>query len=96
MQNYNVMPDTWVPGQQNEEAAIQALVEALRQPTGASLGAGAPQLASAASPQGLTFDSQTTNALGGGLNNVWTANKYGTNIGSQQTNMLAAQDAAFK
>lgn len=32
---------------------------------------------------------------GGAFGNLLAANKYGTNVGSQQTNMLAQQDAAF-
>jgi hypothetical protein len=37
-----------------------------------------------------------SSGLGSAFGNVGTAAKYGTNIGSAQTGMLAAQDAAFK
>ena len=37
-----------------------------------------------------------SNFFSAGVGHVATANKYGTNIGSQQTQMLAAQDADFR
>jgi lambda family phage tail tape measure protein len=40
--------------------------------------------------------SALSGAFAGGFSNVGTAATYGTNIGSQQTAMLAAQDAGFK
>jgi hypothetical protein len=45
---------------------------------------------------GLGQNQQFTNALAGMFNNQNTAQMYGTNPGSQQTQMLAAQDAWFR
>jgi hypothetical protein len=45
---------------------------------------------------GLSQNQQFTNALGGMFGNRPTAQMYGTNPGSQQTQMLAAQDAWFR
>lgn len=45
---------------------------------------------------GLTQNPQFTQALTNYFGNAPTAQQYGTNIGSQQTSMLAAQDAWFK
>ena len=55
--------------------------------TGSAIGAGL---------MGLANNSQFTNGLGNMFNNMGTANTYGTNMGSQQTNMLNAQDSWFK
>lgn len=55
--------------------------------TGSAIGSGL---------MGLANNSNFTNAAGNWLSGMGTANTYGTNTGSQQTNMLAAQDAWFK
>ena len=46
--------------------------------------------------QGLGSNKDFTNSLAGMFNNQSTATQYGTLPGSQQTSMLAAQDAWFK
>ena len=55
--------------------------------TGSAIGSGL---------MGLANNQQFTNALGNTFNNMGTSNTYGTNMGSQQTNMLNAQDSWFK
>lgn len=45
---------------------------------------------------GLANNSNFTNALGSAFGGMSAANTYGTNVGSQQTNMLAAQDSWFR
>ena len=93
------MPGTLLPQQMQQQGMQQALIEALR---------GAPQSAAPAQQGGVTSagaitDGLNTDALAGGikkgidwLGNGSTARQYGTIPFSQQTNMLALQDAAFK
>ena len=93
----NTMTGTLSPDQMMQQ---QRLVEALRAPQvqqmaqaqshGGQLAA-APQSANWAAPVGQALGNMGNNALF----NMQTANKYGTNPFSQQTDMLAAQDAAF-
>lgn len=45
---------------------------------------------------GLANNSQFTSGLGNLFSNFGTAGRYGTTLGSQQTNMLAAQDSWFR
>ena len=63
-------------------------------------GQGAAQANLAAGLSRANFTQSLGNTIGGmnfgGLfNNMGTANRYGTNLGSQQTNMLAAQERGF-
>lgn len=102
------MPSTLLYGQQRQQDAIQALIEALRQPTGASLlgqqQSGAAQQQSAGSGVSDAMGTMGTqlanpnlvNGVKGVWNNLSTANTYGTTPFSDQTNILAAQDAAFR
>ena len=93
----NTMTGTLSPDQMMQQ---QRLVEALRAPQvqqmahtqshGGQLAA-VPQAASWASPVGQALGNVGNSALF----NVQPANKYGTSPFSQQTDMLAAQDAAF-
>jgi len=82
-------------GRQANPTGAQALFQ------GGSNAAQALQAANAYNPmatalQGLGQNKQFTNALAGMFNNQSTANTYGTTPGSQQTSMLAAQDAWFQ
>ena len=96
----NVMAGTMTPEQM---AMQQRIVEALRAPQvqqmaqaqAAQTGSQSP--ASGQMGQAVSdFASPIGKALGGYVgNNLSTSMKYGTNPFSQQTNMLAAQDAAF-
>lgn len=95
----NVMPGTLTPEQMQMQ---QAIVEALRQPQIAQQAAPMMQSNRVVAASGVM--GQGVDALGQGLGkfgdslgfNMRTANTYGTNPLSQQTNMLAAQDAAFR
>lgn len=96
-----MMLGTASPEEMAQQQQQQALVDALRQQSTFNP-AQAQQLAPQQAPAG-----DASGGLAGGLgnmvgqganwlgNNMSTANKYGTNVGSQQTNMLQAQDAAF-
>ena len=95
----NVMPGTLTPEQMQMQ---QAIVEALRQPQIAQQAAPMMQsnrvvAASGGMGQGVDALGQGLGKFGDSLGfNMRTANTYGTNPLSQQTNMLAAQDAAFR
>ena len=89
-------PGTINPFQADPQAETAAIISALReqpqampqvqaQPQQQAAGGGMDQLA-----------QLLGNGLGQGAGNIGTAMQYGTNPFSQQTNMLAAQDAAFK
>ena len=98
--NFPVMPGTLLPQQQQQQQSEQqAIIEALR---GTQQTAPAQQgrvVSANADLGGLNTDA-FGRALGGSLegvgNNLRAAGTYGTNPFSQQTNMLAMQDAAFK
>jgi len=88
--------------QQNRQQ--QALVEALRQAsTFDPNNAGGQQLVQSSGAAGGDNTAGGADALGGmlgkglgyGVDNIATANRYGTNVGSQQTGMLQAQDAGM-
>jgi hypothetical protein len=92
------MPGTLSP---EEMAQMQMFAEALRAP-------GVQQSSFNPSAGGLQMPQQNVgNAFAGGVQmgkpfavtptdyNRQIANQYGTTAGSQQTNILAAQDAAF-
>ena len=99
--DFPVMAGTLLPQQQQQQGMQQALIEALR---------GQQQQQAAPAQQGRVVSANAdpsgmnTNAIGQVLgdgisgigNNLSTAKTYGTNPFSQQTNMLAAQDAAFR
>lgn len=95
----NVMPGTFTPEQLQMQ---QAIVEALRQPQMAQQATPMMQsnrvvAASGGMGQGMDALGQGLGKFGDSLGfNMRTANTYGTNPLSQQTNMLAAQDAAFR
>jgi hypothetical protein len=86
--------------QQNQQQSMQqAIIEALRN----NQQQAAPAQAGEVTTTGAFGDGMDTNAIGGAikkgydwLGNTGTANTYGTNPFSQQTSMLAAQDAFFK
>ena len=95
--NYQTMPGTLSP----EQMRVKAMIEALRQP--AQQMQAAPQqqgqVVSAHPDYGNSMDvigQQLGTALGKGVQSIGTAMQYGTTPFSQQTNMLAAQDAAFR
>ena len=96
-----MMLGTASPEEMAQQRQQQMLVDALRQQSTFNPAQGqqmAPQQAPAGDANsGLA--GGLGNMVGQGANwlngNVGTANKYGTNIGAQQTNMLQAQDAAF-
>lgn len=92
--NVQSMPGTLTP----EQMQVKALIESLRQ---------APMQGQQSAPQqGQVVSANVANPgaaidpimqrLGGMAQNVGTAMQYGTNPFSQQTSMLAAQDAAFR
>lgn len=102
-----LMPNTLLYGQQKQQDMLQALVEALRQPTGVSLlgqqSAGMGQqsagsgVSDAMGAMGAQLSNPTlVNGVKGAWNNLSTANTYGTTPFSDQTNILAAQDAVFR
>ena len=99
--DFPVMAGTLLPQQQQQQQGMQqALIEALRgqqQQQAAPVQQGRVVGANA-DPSGLNAGA-IGQALGNGIsgigNNLRTASTYGTNPFSQQTNMLAAQDAAF-
>lgn len=92
------------PEQVKQKTAQQAMIDALRNVGGAQQAA--PQQASATG-QVVNANSGGTSGLQSGIQsglgladkfgnlNLGTALQYGTNPGSQQTAMLAAQDAGF-
>jgi hypothetical protein len=82
-------------GRQANPTGAQALMQ------GGIAAAGSMAAANAYNPlatalQGIGQNKDFTNALSGMFNNQNTANTYGTTPGSQQTSMLAAQDAWFR
>lgn len=94
--NIPMMSGTLSPEQMQQQGMQQAMIDALRQqPQQVAPQQGARQVASA----GGLGDGMDAGLIGGALrkvgNNIGTAAQYGTNPFSQQTNMLAAQDAAF-
>jgi hypothetical protein len=101
--NMDWMAGTYSPEMMAELNQQQALVEALRQ-TSSFNPNGIPQqqqLAQGGQQGGQSngLVSGMGTMLGKGLNygagNIATANRYGTNIGSEQTGMLQAQDAGM-
>ncbi len=93
----NYMAGTLSPEEAQQMQMQQAMVDALRQqPT---MQQAAPQQGQVVSA-GALGDGMNTDMIGGALRkggqNIGTAMDYGTNPFSQQTNMLAAQDAAFR
>lgn len=83
-----------------EQMQMKALIESLRQPA-QQLQPMAPQQNQAVSANPESSDmAPVLGQLGGlvnsGLQNIGTAFQYGASPFSQQTNMLAAQDAAFR
>ena len=102
-QHPHFMPGTVDPNMQAPMPGQDALVQALR---GFGGGGGAPaQYGNVQSAgyigQGMNADAigkalgQGVSGLGNMFNNIGTAQQYGTNPFSQQTNMLAAQNAGF-
>ena len=94
--NIPMMSGTLSPEQMQQQGMQQAMIDALRQqPQQVAPQQGVRQVVSA----GGLGDGMDTGLIGGALrkagNNIGTAAQYGTNPFSQQTNMLAAQDAAF-
>lgn len=93
------MPGT-EPVDPNQQQFQMMLAEALRQQPQqqAQQQAGNRVVSAGAMGDGLTQGG--IGAMGGALRgmgqNIGTAAQYGTNPFSQQTNMLAAQDAAFR
>lgn len=95
--NIPMMSGTLSPEQMQQQGMQQAMIDALRQqPQQVAPQQGARQVVSA----GGLGDGMDAGMIGGALrkagNNIGTAAQYGTNPFSQQTNMLAAQDAAFR
>ena len=95
--NIPMMSGTLSPEQMQQQGMQQAMIDALRNsgPQQVAPQQGARQVVSA----GGLGAGMDTGLIGGALrkagNNIGTAAQYGTNPFSQQTNMLAAQDAAF-
>lgn len=89
------------PRQAQQRAQQQAVVDALRSPQFTQANTPVGQVQAANTPATMQSNDQMMSNLGGLAGsamkqfNVPTALKYGTNPGSQQTSMLAAQDAAF-
>ena len=91
------MPGTLAPEQVGQQQQQQMLIDALRNGIGQQA---APTQAGKVQSAGYVGQGMDPSAIGGAFgkvgNNLGTAAQYGTNPFSQQTNMLAAQDAAFR
>ena len=99
MNQPNVMAGTLTPEQMTASPQQQAIIDALRGGTGSQQFNPSATTGVQGSSQGFQMSQPGMSTIGDGLNygmnNIATANRYGTDIGSQQTGMLQAQDAGM-